>query len=114
MNQWNATGRLTRDPEVRRTTQDSVVIANFSIAVYRDSDNTDFVDCVCFNRLAEYAEERLRKGFRVAVTGPIQIEDYTNKDGEKGRAVKCIVNRIEQFDFIEENSGYSGRKNYRR
>ena len=80
-------GRLTKDPEIRYSQQGKAV-CNFSIAVDRrikreGENNTDFFNCVCFGKTAEFVEKYLKKGTQVIVEGSYESGSYTNKDGNK-------------------------------
>lgn len=98
MNNINLTGRLTRDPELRYS-QSGTAIANFSLAVNREynHEETDFIDCVAFGRTAEAVGTYMKKGSQIGVTGSLQIESYTKKDGTKGKAAKVV---LKHFDFL--------------
>lgn len=91
-------GRLTRDPEVRAG--GSTQIARYTVAVdrkfKRDGDpDADFFNCTVFGKSAEFAEKYFRQGTKVIVTGRMQQDNYTNKDGEKVYAWNLIVNEQE-------------------
>ena len=102
MNKAILIGRLTRDPEVRYSQNDSnMAIARFSLAVDRrykkqgDETTADFFNCTAFGKQAEFVEKYLKKGTKVTVTGRIQNDNYTNKDGQKVYSVQIIVEEIE-------------------
>ena len=82
MNKVILMGRLTRDPEVRYSQgEQATAIARYTLAVdrrfKRDGDQTaDFIGCVAFGKLGEFAEKYLRKGTKVVVTGRIQTGSY--------------------------------------
>ena len=109
-------GRLTRDPEVRYSQgEQATAIARYTLAVdrrfKRDGDQTaDFIGCVAFGKLGEFAEKYLRKGTKVVVTGRIQTGSYTNKDGQKVYTTDVVV---EECEFAEskneagDNSGFT-------
>lgn len=89
-------GRLTRDPEVRYTNEQTA-IASFSLAVDRwGRDNgADFFDCTAFGKLAETCEKHLKKGSKVVVSGRAQNNNYTRKDGVKIYGVRFVVDTME-------------------
>ena len=92
-------GRLTKDPEISTSTS-GTEIAKFSIAVdrkfKRDGQPTaDFFNCTCFKAQAQFVEKYLKKGTKILVSGPIQIDNYTTKTGEKKISVTVMVNEIE-------------------
>ena len=107
MNKVILMGRLTRDPEVRYTQSrngDQMAIGRFSIAVDRrfqrgnqDGNDTtaDFFNCTAFGRLGEFVEKYLKQGTKVVVSGRIQNDNYTNKNGEKVYSVQIIAEEIE-------------------
>lgn len=95
-------GRLTKDPEVRYTQGDSPkAVAKFSLAVDRRFKNingeqeTDFFNCTCFGKTAEFCEKYLRKGTKVLVEGRLQNDNYTNRDGQKVTATGIVLDNLE-------------------
>lgn len=99
MNKAILMGRLTKDPEVRRTQEDKAV-ARFTVAINRRGNNeeTDFINCVAFGKTAEVVEKYFFKGNRICLSGRIQTGSYTNKDGAKVYTTDIIV---EELDFVE-------------
>lgn len=92
-------GRLTRDPELRRT-QSGTAVASFSLAVDRDFkgyDNerqTDFIDIVAWRNGAEFVSKYFSKGRMAVVEGRLQIRDWTANDGTKRRSAEVIADNI--------------------
>lgn len=111
-------GRLTRDPEVRYSQSDSsMAIARFSLAVDRrykkqgDEVTADFFNCTAFGKQGEFVEKYLKKGTKVVVTGRIQNDNYTNKDGQKVYSVQIMVEEIEFAESkasSQSNAGNDG------
>lgn len=107
MNKVTLIGRLTRDPEVRYTQGDNpMAIARYSLATPRrfkreNEPDCDFINCVAFGKLGEFAEKYLRKGIKIAVVGRIQTGSYTNKDGQKVYTTDVIV---EEQEFCESKN----------
>ena len=98
MNNVCLMGRLTSKPDVRDTKNS--VIASFTLAVdrrfAREGEQTaDFIRCVCFGKTAEFAEQYLEKGTKIAVTGRIQTGSYENQDGERRYTTDIILDSIE-------------------
>lgn len=94
-------GNMTRDPELRRTGNGKAV-TNFTLALNRyNSDDADFVDCVCWERIAENTAQYCHKGSKVAVEGNIQTGSYVDKDGHNRKTVNVLCNRVE---FINTNN----------
>lgn len=94
-------GRLCADVEVRYSSgNNAIAIARFSIAVdrkyKRDGEPTaDFFNVTAFGKLGEFAEKYLHKGTKVVVSGRLENNDYTNKDGNKVRDNRIIAESIE-------------------
>ena len=101
MNNVNLIGRLTRDPEIRRT-QDGKAIANYTIAVDRFGEGADFIRCVSFGKTAEFAERWLKKGTKIALTGRIQSRTY-EKDGGRREVVEVVVSNTEFVERKQED-----------
>lgn len=115
MNKTIMMGRLTRDPEVRYSQgANPTAVARFSIAVNRrfkreGEPEADFFNCVAFGKIAEFVERYYRKGMQILVTGRLQNNNYTNKDGQQAYAVQILV---EETEFAESKnaSGNSGNQ----
>lgn len=86
-------GRLTRDPE-RKETESGKVIARFTLAVQRNKDQADFIDCQAWEKTAGVALEYLKKGDQCAVQGRLQIRPYETDDGQKRKAVTVQVSQL--------------------
>lgn len=108
-------GRLTKDP-VLRYTPSGIPVCHFSLAVDRRKSGkdgekeTDFIDIVLWQKLAEISQQYLTKGRLVAVEGRLQIRNYEAQDGQKRRAVEVIANDMQILDkpVRSEGSGFSG------
>ena len=104
MNKVILTGRLTRDPEIRYS-QNDTAIARYTLAVDRiiktTDQSADFIRCVCFGKPAEFAEKYLRKGIKIAITGHIQTGSYTDRDGRKVYTTDIVV---ENQEFCESRN----------
>ena len=108
-------GRLTRDPELRRT-QSGTAVTSFSLAVDRDfkSQNgekeTDFIDVVAWRNTAEFVSKYFTKGRMAIVEGRLQLRDYTDRDGNKRRAAEVIADNVYFGDSKRDsadNGGYA-------
>ena len=114
MNKAIMMGRLTRDPEVRYSQgANSTAIARFSIAVGRrikreGEPDADFFKCTCFGKQAEFVEKYLHQGVKVVLSGRIQNDNYTNKDGQMVYSVGIMVDEIE---FAESKNASAGNAN---
>lgn len=92
-------GRLTRDPELRRT-GNGTAVTSFTIAVDRDfkSQNsekeTDFIDIVAWRNTAEFVSKYFSKGRMAVVTGRLQLRDWTDKEGNKRRTAEVVADAV--------------------
>lgn len=102
MNKIILMGRLTADPDIRYGGKDNqMCIARFSLAVDRryrregDEVTADFFNCSVFGKQAEFVEKYLRKGIKVLLSGSVQNNNYTDRNGNKQYSVQVVVNEIE-------------------
>ena len=92
-------GRLTRDPELRRTGS-GVAVASFTVAVDRDmapqgqDKETDFIDCVAWRQTGEFVSKYFAKGSMIVVSGRLQIRGWTDKDGNKRRTAEVVADHV--------------------
>lgn len=107
-------GRLTRDPELRRTGS-GVAVASFTIAVDRDySDKqsgekeTDFIDCVAWRQTGEFVSKYFSKGRMIVVSGRLQVRKWKNKDGENRYSTEVVADNCYFGDSKKESSTYDG------
>ncbi len=113
MNKVIMIGRLTRDPEVSSSAS-GTAFARFSIAVDRrfkreGEPDADFFNCTSFGKQAEFVERYLKKGTKVVVSGRIQNDNYTNKEGQKVYSVRIMV---EEIEFAESKNASSDGGSY--
>lgn len=108
MNKVILTGRLTRDPESRMT-QSNMEISRFSLAcqsdfVSRDGErDTEFINCVAFNRSAQTINRYCRKGQMILVQGRIRNNSYDAQDGTKRYTTDVVVDNFEFLGSKNEN-----------
>ncbi len=93
-------GRLTRDPELRRTGS-GVAVASFTMAVDRDYSSkdggekeTDFIDCVAWRQTGEFVSKYFTKGRMAVVSGRLQIRSWPDKDGNKRRTAEVVADNV--------------------
>ena len=93
-------GRLTRDPELRRTGS-GIAVASFSVAVDRDfgknengEKETDFIDCVAWRQTGEFVSKYFTKGRMIVVSGRLQVRSWTDKDGNKRRTAEVVADNV--------------------
>ena len=104
MNNVVLVGRLTRDPEIRYTSNTQMAMANFSIAIDRGKDRSgndlgaDFPNIVCFGKQAELVEKYVTKGQQVGIQGRLQTRSYENRDGRKVFVTEVVADRVEFLD----------------
>ncbi|MBU6137327.1 single-stranded DNA-binding protein [Clostridium tertium] len=115
MNKWVGIGRLTRDPELNFAAGTGTAVARFTLAVTRPfkKDETDFINCIAFNKRAEAIAQYLTKGRQLAVTGSIRTGSYDAKDGTKRYTTDIVV---DSFEFIgsnkNDNQGNTPQNNF--
>lgn len=99
LNHITAAGRLTKDPELRRT-QNGVAVASFTIACDRDikdacgNKQTDFIDCVAWRNTAEFVDKYFTRGRMVIVSGRLQMREWTDKNGNKRRNAEILAENV--------------------
>lgn len=108
MNKVIEMGRLTRDPEIS-SSNSGTTFARFSIAVDRrfkkeGEPDADFFNCTAFGKTAEFVEKYLQKGTKVLVTGRLQNNNYTNKEGQKVYDVRIMVEEMEFAESKKDNN----------
>lgn len=115
MNKIILMGRLTRNPEVRYASgENTTTISRFSLAVNRrfvkegDSVKADFFNCTAFGKQAEFVEKYLQQGTKILVTGRIQNDNYTNREGQKVYSVQVLV---EEVEFAESKGASAQQEN---
>lgn len=83
-------GRMTRDPELRRTGSGTAVVS-FSLAGEKE---TDFIDVVAWRNTAEFVSKYFSKGRMAVVEGRLQLRDWTDKDGNKRRTAEIVADSV--------------------
>lgn len=97
MNNVSLIGRLTKDVELKKTPNGKSVV-QFTLAVTRNKNESDFISCVAWNNTADAMNQFLHKGSMIGLTGSIQTRYYDNQKGERVYITEVLVNRIE---FLE-------------
>ena len=107
-------GRLTRDPELRRTGS-GVAVATFSLAVDRDfgsnangEKETDFIDIVVWRNTAEFVSKYFTKGRMAVVSGRLQIRNWTDKEGNKRRSAEVVADNVYFGDSKSDGNADGG------
>ena len=117
LNHITIMGRLTRDPELRRTGS-GIAVASFTVAVDRDfggrdggEKETDFIDCVAWRQTGEFVSKYFTKGRMIVVSGRLQIRSWTDKDGNKRRTAEVVADNCYFGDSKRDSdsgSSYGG------
>ena len=112
LNHITIMGRLTRDPELRRTGS-GVAVASFTVAVDRDyapnggERETDFIDCVAWRQTGEFVSKYFTKGSMIVVSGRLQIRNWNDKEGNKRRSAEVVADNV-YFGESKRSSEGSG------
>lgn len=115
MNKVVLIGRMVADPELNFQANSGMAICRFRLAVTRPfkKDETDFINCIAFNKRAETIAQYLTKGRQLAVTGSIRTGSYDAKDGTKRYTTDIVV---DSFEFIGQgnnnNQGNTPQNNF--
>ena len=116
LNHITIMGRLTRDPELRRTGS-GIAVASFTVAVDRDfggrdggEKETDFIDCVAWRQTGEFVSKYFTKGRMIVVSGRLQIRSWTDKDGNKRRTAEVVADNCYFGD--SKRDGEAGGASY--
>ncbi len=108
LNHITIMGRLTRDPELRRTGS-GVAVASFTIACDRDfgqngQKETDFIDVTAWRNTAEFVEKYFTKGRMAVVSGRLQIRSWTDKDGNKRKTAEVVADNVYFADTKKDSA----------
>ena len=113
LNHITIMGRLTRDPELRRTGS-GVAVTSFTLAVDRDYNpkdggekETDFIDCTAWRNTGEFVAKHFTKGRTAIVSGRLQIRTWTDKDGNKRRNAEVVADSVYFGDSKKSEQGDS-------
>lgn len=99
-------GRLTKDPELRHT-NNGTAVTSFNIAVdngYGENKTTDFINCVAWNKTAEFVEKYFTKGRMIILVGRISTRTYEGQDGRKNYVTEVVVNEVSFADSKKEET----------
>lgn len=113
LNHITIMGRMTREPELRRTGS-GVAVTSFTLAVDRDfgpkdggERETDFIDVVCWRATAEFVQKYFSKGSMAIASGRLQIRNWTDNDGNKRRSAEVHADNV-YFGESKKSDGYTG------
>lgn len=114
LNHITIMGRLTKEPELRRTGS-GVAVTSFTLAVDRDfadkqsnQKETDFIECVAWKNTAEFVSKYFKKGQMAIVSGRLQIRSWTDKDGNKRKTAEVVADSVYFGESKKESeAGYT-------
>ncbi len=113
LNHITIMGRLTRDPELRRTGS-GIAVASFTLAVDRDfggrdggERETDFIDCVAWRQTGEFVSKYFTKGSMAVVSGRLQIRNWNDKEGNKRRTAEVVADNVYFGESKRQSDGSS-------
>ena len=113
LNHITIMGRLTRDPELRRTGS-GVAVASFTVACDRDmapqgqEKETDFIDCVAWRQTGEFVSKYFTKGRMIVVSGRLQIRTWNDKDGNHRRSAEVVADHCYFGDSKRDDGNQGG------
>lgn len=112
LNKIIISGRLTKDPELRKT-QSNKSVANFTVAINHkyNKEVTDYFNCIAWEKTADIVEKFLGKGNRVFVSGRMESRTYDKSDGTKMQIWELIVEDIEPIDW-KDKAEHTPQKQY--
>ncbi len=118
LNRITIMGRLTRDPELRRTGS-GIAVASFTLAVDRDFSSkdsgekeTDFIDCVAWRQNGEFVSKYFSKGRMAVVSGRLQIRNWEDNDGNKRRTAEVVADNVYFGDSKKDNAPATDNGNF--
>ena len=117
LNHITIMGRLTRDPELRRTGS-GIAVTNFTVAVDRDfkaengEKETDFIDCVAWRQTGEFVYKYFTKGRMAVVSGRLQVRKWKNNEGENRYSTEVVADNVYFGDSKKEESSGSNYGGY--
>jgi len=96
MNKWIGMGRITKSLELKRTSEKNIPVCNFTLAVDRrfkkgESKTADFINCVAWDKTAEFVDKHFGKGSMLAVVGRLQTRTWEDREGVKQYVTEVIV-----------------------
>ena len=114
LNHITIMGRLTKDPEMRRTNS-GVAVTSFTIACDRDfgqngEKETDFIEVTAWRNTAEFVSKYFTKGRMAVISGRLQIRKWEDKNGNKRNTAEVVADNVYFGDSKKDNSNsYSGQ-----
>ena len=103
MNAVNIIGRLTKDPELKKT-EDGKSVCTFTMAIddaYAKEDRADFIRITVFGNQGDNCNKYLRKGFIAGVNGRLRSDSYTDSEGIKRYPINIVADRVQFLQWPE-------------
>jgi single-strand DNA-binding protein len=107
-------GRLTRDPELRHTNSGTAV-CSFSLAInngFGENAQTDFINCVAWNKTAEFVSKYFSKGKMIIVIGRISTRSWDGPDGKKNYATEVVANEVSFGESKRDGGDYNSSPSF--
>jgi len=115
MNKWCGIGRLTKEPEVKNTSN-QVSVCTFTVAVerkFKDSNGqrqSDFINCVAWRNTANFISSYFHKGSRIGIVGSIQTRSFDGSDGKKVYITEVVVDEAEFVESVAKDASTAPKK----
>lgn len=109
MNRISITGRITHDLELKKTPNDKDIV-NYTIAVNRDKDNTDFISCATFGESAKNLVKYCKKGDLIGAEGKLYTSQYTDSSNNKHTTYYVITDRVDFLNTTKKDKSEEGTK----
>ena len=110
MNKVVLIGRLCKDPEVRYTQTENIMVVNFNLAVNRrfvkegEERQSDFISIVAWQKTAEFCSKYFKKGQQVGIVGRLQTRNYDDKDGKRVYVTEVVAEEVYFADSNKNNN----------
>ncbi len=110
-------GRITADPELKQTTS-GISVCSFTVAANKrqkageGQKEANFIDVVTWRQTAEFVSRYFRKGSSIFVTGEIETEMHTDKDGKKTKRTRINADKVQFVDSKNDNDGQAADNSY--
>lgn len=118
INRYVGVGRITKDPQIRHTGSGAAV-TSFTVAINRDYKNdngeqqADFINCICWNKLAENVERYCSKGSLVGIDGSLRSRTYEDNSGRKVYVVEVLCDSVQFLDTKKEQQQQTTQNMYK-
>lgn len=111
MNKFIGIGRVTKDIE-KKVTQSGKSVVSFTLAIKRDKENSDFINCVSWNNTADFLSQYVSKGDLISIDGKVQTRSYDKQDGTKAYITEVITNAVNLLSKVQKEKSQNTSSNY--